>query len=165
MRPDDHLLIVGASARAAAFSALRAGLRPWCADLFADEDLRARCIVERVDAVGYPNNLLEAARQAPPGPWMYTGALENHPKLVRRLRRRGPLWGNVYYWLQEVRQPWVVAVRLGRVGVPCPAVLGTSERLPPRTRWLRKPLTGAGGRGIAFWEGQPQEHDQAPGVF
>jgi len=33
-----QVLIVGASARAAAFSALRAGLRPWCADLFADLD-------------------------------------------------------------------------------------------------------------------------------
>src|SRR5437763_9510980 len=32
----EHLLILGASTRAAAFSALRAGLRPSCADLFSD---------------------------------------------------------------------------------------------------------------------------------
>ncbi len=38
MASPQHLLIFGASARAAAFSALRAGLQPWCADLFADAD-------------------------------------------------------------------------------------------------------------------------------
>ena len=40
---NEHLLLFGASVRAAAFSALRAGLRPWCADLFGDADLQARC--------------------------------------------------------------------------------------------------------------------------
>jgi len=35
------LLILGASCRAAAFSALRAGFRPRCADYFADRDLAA----------------------------------------------------------------------------------------------------------------------------
>ena len=40
------LLILGASARAAAFSALRIGLRPTCADLFADADLASACPVD-----------------------------------------------------------------------------------------------------------------------
>ncbi len=35
----ERLLIVGASARAAAFSAMRAGFQPLCADRFADVDL------------------------------------------------------------------------------------------------------------------------------
>ncbi len=51
------LLIVGASARAAAQSALRAGYRPWCVDLFGDVDLRqsAACVVcPRAD---YPRHL------------------------------------------------------------------------------------------------------------
>ena len=43
MQRGERLLIFGASARAAAFSALRAGLAPWCVDLFADADLRGRC--------------------------------------------------------------------------------------------------------------------------
>ena len=30
------LILAGAITRAAAFSAIRAGLRPWCVDLFAD---------------------------------------------------------------------------------------------------------------------------------
>ena len=43
------LLILGASARAAAFSALRAGFAPVGADLFADRDLAAVCPCSRVD--------------------------------------------------------------------------------------------------------------------
>ena len=57
MQPHEHLLIVGASARAAAFSALRAGLRPWCADLFGDDDLRARCFAQRCDSANYPRSI------------------------------------------------------------------------------------------------------------
>src|SRR5215813_1264313 len=92
--PNEHLLIFGASARAAAFSALRAGLRPWCADLFADTDLRACCPALALDPGSYPQGFVQAARQGPPGPWLYTGGLENRPDLVRRLARQRPLWGN-----------------------------------------------------------------------
>ena len=49
MNTRQNLLILGASTRAAAFSALRAGLAPRCVDFFADRDLAAVCPVERVD--------------------------------------------------------------------------------------------------------------------
>src|SRR6516162_6995898 len=94
MRAQEPLLIVGASARAAAFSALRAGLRPTCADLFADADLRARCPVRCVEVKDYPRGLLDLPELLTPGPWMYTGALENRPDLVEAMSRRRPLWGN-----------------------------------------------------------------------
>ncbi len=42
---DHDVLIFGASTRAAAFSAVRCGLRPHCADYFADRDLAAICPV------------------------------------------------------------------------------------------------------------------------
>src|SRR5205807_1077251 len=87
MAQEQSLIIVGASARAAAFSALRAGLRPWCIDLFADADLRARCPVTHLEPDRYPYGLAELLPQAPPGPWMYTGGLENRPNLIRRLAR------------------------------------------------------------------------------
>ena len=58
---NEHLLILGASVRAAAFSALRAGLRPWCVDLFADLDLRANCPALVIDASRYPNGLAALA--------------------------------------------------------------------------------------------------------
>ena len=47
------LVIIGASARAAAFSAHRAGMRPWCVDLFGDADLARRFPVRRVALADY----------------------------------------------------------------------------------------------------------------
>ncbi|HEV3142691.1 MAG TPA: ATP-grasp domain-containing protein [Gemmataceae bacterium] len=146
------LLIAGASARAAAFSALRAGLRPWCVDLFADADLRLRCPVQAIPAKRYPRGLIEYFREAPPGPWMYTGALENHPALIERLSRLRPLWGNPADALRRVRSPLVVAKMLCEAGLPCPEVRMGGQDLPANKRWLVKPFAGAGGAGIRFWE-------------
>src|SRR5262245_65865579 len=101
----DRLLILGASARAAAFSALRAGLEPWCADLFVDADLGCRCAAHRVAALGYPEALEELARQAPPAPWLYTGGMEHYPDLVDRIAKRRPLWGNLGEVLRLARSP------------------------------------------------------------
>src|SRR5436309_1085092 len=92
--PPSSVLILGASARAAAFSALRAGLRPWCADLFADADLLTRCPAVRVTAKDYVQVFLELASRKQPGPWMYTGGLENRSDLVGKIAERRPLWGN-----------------------------------------------------------------------
>ena len=58
-----QLILIGASVRAAAFSALRAGLRPWCADLFGDLDLRQRCPSVVVPAERYPARDFEAMQQ------------------------------------------------------------------------------------------------------
>src|ERR1051325_6805760 len=87
-----HVIILGASTRAAAFSAARAGLSPWCVDLFADADLSRRFPVRKVPLADYPHALLAALNDAPPGPVIYTGGLENHPSLLERIAR--PLWGN-----------------------------------------------------------------------
>ena len=83
-----NLLIVGASARAAAMSAVRAGFSPWCSDLFADLDLRAfvpevvRCPIDQ-----YPSAFSKILRSAPEAPWIYTGGIENHPNLIRTMAR------------------------------------------------------------------------------
>ncbi len=93
MTASPHLLIVGASARAAAFSALRVGLHPWCADLFADVDLRQRCVVTRLTGK-YPDDFRPFIESDLPGPWMYTGGVENWPRFVARSADRRSLWGN-----------------------------------------------------------------------
>jgi predicted ATP-grasp superfamily ATP-dependent carboligase len=152
MDPGEHLLIVGASVRAAAFSALRAGLRPWCADLFADADLQTRFPVVAVPDGSYPEGLASIVGNGPLGPWMYTGALENRPALVREIARRRPLWGNDGDVLQQVRHPHRVAEILRAKGLPCPAVRMETRGLPDG-RWLVKPRSSAGGSGIRFWKG------------
>src|SRR5208337_966249 len=162
MSSSDKLLIFGASARAAAFSALRAGLQPWCADLFADADLQARCPVTRLPTDRYPDGFLDLANSRPPGPWIYTGALENSPRLVRAISSLRPLWGNDAESLHLCRAPGKVASILAAANVPCPPVRLPGD-VPRRGCWLIKLLHGAGGRGIRFRTG-PSGTDQSPRV-
>ena len=146
MRP---LVIVGASARAAAASARRAGFAPWCADLFADVDLRAiashavRCPIQN-----YPAALLEIIQSAPEAPWIYTGGLENHPRLIETMAQIRPLWGNDGDVLRRARSPFVIEQCLREADLPFLDVRPADAKLPAGGRWLRKPLSGSGGQGI-----------------
>src|SRR5262245_2003526 len=98
-----NVVIVGASGRAAAWSALRAGLSPWVFDLFADADLHGQCQARRIEASAYPYGLVEAHSEAPLGPLLYTGALENHPRLLAELAWKRRLWGNGAAAVRSVR--------------------------------------------------------------
>lgn len=147
------LVIVGASTRAAAFSALRAGLCPRCADLFADRDLRAACPVIRIASARYPEGFADVLTSDWPGPWMFTGALENHPGLVDRGAELRPLLGTCGPPLRFTRNPLWLARALAANGWRGPR---TRRRPPAATdpaRWLRKPLRGCGGTGIGFCNG------------
>ena len=139
-----QLVIVGASARACAESAIRAGYSPRSFDLFADMDLRATGPVTRLSA-GYR----ELDSLFPPGddPWMYTGGLENHPRLVDNLCRRRPLWGIAGRALRWARRPWRWCAVLRDAGLPVP------DWRPVSGASLLKPLAGAAGKGIRPWTG------------
>jgi predicted ATP-grasp superfamily ATP-dependent carboligase len=166
MGPTSHLILLGASVRAAAFSALRAGLRPWCADLFADADLRAISPVVAVPAADYPDGLVELARQGPPGPWMYTGALENRPDIVRKIRsERAALWGNNSAVLQQARSPLVIDSLFACAKITRPDVRLEAASVPTDGSWLVKPLRGAGGSGIQVWKGQVRGQPRLRGVY
>jgi predicted ATP-grasp superfamily ATP-dependent carboligase len=138
------LIIVGASARAAAFSAARAGFAPYAIDLFADCDLAALCPAVRIDR--YPVGFLRALAEAPDAPWMYTGGLENHPRLVARLAGLRTLWGNPPSVLAEVRNPRRLAEVLREEGLPCPELWPGGD-LAGR-KWLVKPTRGSAGLGV-----------------
>ncbi len=165
MDESNRLLLFGASTRAAAFSALRAGLKPWCVDLFADRDLRARCLVQLLRGK-YPDAFLDALRTAPPAPWLYTGGLENHPRLVRQMSQGRELWGNGATTLAWARNPMFVADMVRAAGLAAPAAcapaLGFGE-LPAagERRWLVKPIEGTGGRDIDYWSGDEVDQPAA----
>jgi uncharacterized protein len=144
-----QLIILGASTRAAAMSALRAGLTPWCADLFADADLVRIATVRKIAADAYPEGLLDALKDAPQAPVMYAGALENRPDLIERIER--PLLGNPASVLRAVRSPKRWADCLRAHGLPCPRM---SEEAQATGTWLLKPRRSAGGFGIHAYQGQ-----------
>jgi len=86
-----ELLIVGASTRAAAFSAIRTGFQPVCVDQYADLDLREIAEVllktdDRSDWIGTLN-------QRPALDWIYTGAMENQPELIAQISQKHRLRG------------------------------------------------------------------------
>ncbi len=125
-------------------------LDPICADLFADRDLRACAQV--LDVTDYPQGLVRAAATAPACPWMYTGGLESHPRLVARISQSRPLWGNGPEVLRRIRDPWHVRQLLEDAGLPVLRVWPRRIAPPPADgRWIQKPCRGAAGRGIRIW--------------
>ena len=147
------LLILGASARAAASSAIRLGLRPACADLFADADLAANCPITKIDPVDYPAGLATFAATLPPTRWLYTGAIENRPDLVDRISSRHQLLGNLGRTLRGVRDPLALAGAFRDAGIVAPEVRIDPSGLPVDGSWLCKPIASGGGQGICPWLG------------
>jgi predicted ATP-grasp superfamily ATP-dependent carboligase len=143
------LLIVGASARAAAFSALRAGFDPVCLDYYADADLAAVSRVRRVEGA---QGLLDAISEVPSVPALYTGAIENEPAILDALAARGPLWGNPRSIVEQVRNPRVLAEAFDQLRLPRLDVRSADQPPPRDGTWLIKPLRSGGGRQIAPWE-------------
>jgi uncharacterized protein len=165
-----NLAILGASARAAAYSARRAGLLPSAADLFGDRDLAE--IANWTAIRDYPLGAVEAASRLPPGPWIYTGGLENYPELIDQIaaarpagERCGvsppvqpelidqiaaarPLLGNPGEVLRAVRDPLRLAACLRQNGLDAPDVSRERPGSTDSLQWLRKPLRSGGGHGI-----------------
>ena len=164
---DNPLIIVGASARAAAFSAYRAGYTPYWLDQFGDEDLRQRFPGNVIP--DYPQAAVELIAGAPDAPFLVTGAMENHPGVLEQLCAQRKLLGNPKPVCSRVRDPSGLYEALRRNRIPCPAVRivnrGQISSMRPHVvsgglspyldDWLMKPLRSAGGIGTRRYHGQP----------
>ncbi len=147
--------VVGASVRAFAESAFRAGWAVHAADLFGDIDL-CRVAVDsiRVSAApGYPHGLPAAIAASPPGPCVYTGAIENHPEIIAALARERPVAGCGAAAVTEVRDPRRLAAAIRTAGGSFPETFADPAGLPCDGTFVVKPLASAGGRGISRWRG------------
>ena len=146
-----NVAIVGASARAAAYSTVRAGHSPIAADLFADGDLCDLCTTSVVRP--YPDGFADWLATLDVDGWFYTGALENYPHLVDRLATLRPLWGNPGQVLQRVRDPWQLAAELQHDALRPPEMRRSVEGLPTDGSWLVKTNRGSSGSGVRSWRG------------
>jgi len=153
------LIVLGASARAAAQSARRAGFRPWCVDIFADTDLRAIAPARRIPAAAYPHGFVSVVRDhAPLAPVVYTGGLEDYPAILSELAQHRPIWGYFHPSPQcgdSIRNPQFVQDLCTRAGIARPGLALDPTDLPMDGSWLLKPSIGSGGLHIARWRGQP----------
>lgn len=156
------LVIVGASVRGMAASATRAGFRVFAADLFGDHDLRT--VASMVTTVKqYPDGIEEAVDPFPIAPVIYTGGLENHPRLLAHLAVRRPLAGSRAEAVARVRDPFLLARSVRGAGLHFPETRCDPAGLPVDGTWLIKPVASAGGRGIRPWFGQ--NTDGLPSVW
>ncbi len=145
-----RLLLVGASTRAAACSARRAGFRPICCDLFADADTQA--IAETRQVHDYPRGVLSLLPELPAAPVVYVGALENEPDILRAIAGRQPLFGNPAEIIDTVRDPLQLVQGLASIRQPHLAVRGREDPPPRDGTWVIKPVRTAAGRRIAVWD-------------
>jgi predicted ATP-grasp superfamily ATP-dependent carboligase len=128
------------------------GMTPTTIDLFADLDLREVARATRIDRDEYPQGLQGRLADAPDGPWMYVGALENQPDLIRRIASNRPLWGASRDALERVKSPERIQAWMLDAGL---LPVETREAPPRNSRgsWLVKPLASGGGREIQLWTG------------
>lgn len=139
-----RLAILGASARAAAFSAVHAGYEVVTCDLFGDADLRA-CGVEAHQVDRYPEGFLGWLSGEQCDGWLYTGGLENYPALVDQLAAHSKLLGNPGCVLRKVRSPADLSRCLGYF---FPETRTSPEGLLTDGSWLAKRCQSAGGSGV-----------------
>lgn len=156
-RVDDPVLIVGISTRALAESATLAGYACRSVDAFGDLDQKLRVpnlalgrdLGRRYSAA----SAVAVARDLPAGAACYVANLENHPAAVRRLGAGRRLLGNGPAALVRVRDPFALASAVRAAGGRVPLTLppGEAPRAGGGREWLRKPLRGGGGSGVAAW--------------
>jgi len=154
--------ILGASVRAAAHSARRAGHSVWGRDLFADVDLLAAADAQSIQR--YPVEFLAALSCSPTRPWIYTGALENYPGLLARLAKIRPLWGNAASVARSVRNLSLLGEVLRSAKIPFPETVPVKQLCAGQTqthgqRWLYKPRRTGGGLRICLLDSLDQAVD------
>ncbi|MFO0948779.1 MAG: ATP-grasp domain-containing protein [Planctomycetota bacterium] len=157
-----EVVVVGASVRALAQSVIRAGGRPIPCDLFADGDLRRLAATEVIGREGYPEDFEPFLRRHAGIPWMYTGGLENAPKLLSRWAEISPLWGNTGEVVQEARSPERMVEFLRKEGLATLEVTRDPREIPADGSWMIKPIHGTGGMGVRPWWGESAEKKFEP---
>jgi uncharacterized protein len=141
-----RLAIVGASVRAAAQSALRAGFEVVGADLFADADLDGVCPITKIE--DYPHGFADWLAEQDVDAWMYTGALENYPDLVDHMATIKPLWGVSGEALRRCRDPLVLQEVFNEAGVAFPETRRINEVDWRKRVWLAKSYRHSNGAGV-----------------
>ncbi|NOZ38745.1 MAG: ATP-grasp domain-containing protein [Planctomycetes bacterium] len=149
------IAVVGASARAAVFSLLRAKRQVAAADLFADADLARHCPAMRISP--YPEGFFDWLAETECVNWLYTGALENSPALVDRLSRSQFLLGRTLLGhagdvLRRVRDPLELQAVLTRADLQFPETIAAAGK-QINNAWLGKTYSGSSGSGVGVIDG------------
>ncbi|MDQ2104096.1 ATP-grasp domain-containing protein, partial [Azospirillum isscasi] len=147
------IIVAALSARALAAAARRGGLRPAAIDLFADLDTRRLaepCLrlpsgALRLDSGALLGTLARAELRGLP--LVYGAGFEDDPALLARIADDRPLLGNRAEVVARVKDPFLFAAALDRLGIPHPPVARVLDA--PPGDYLLKRTGGSGGGHIA----------------
>ena len=111
---------------------------------------------EVITVQNYPHSLPDDVAHVRADGWFYCGALENSPKILERIMKKGnfigPLLGTSPDGLRGLRNPEWLAKTLKGVGLETLPVANQSSPPVPDGTWVQKPLASAGGRMIRVWD-------------
>lgn len=174
-----RLLITGASTRAAAWSALRAGFFPVCADRFGDEDLQQAAEVHDLKYIhaqlsdGKPEIVAAARIRISERNWTVEELFRGEAESAQLNRYLGPILGPDA--MQSYKGDSVIPNVLSEAGLPFleekprfeihpssdPSRLGyVLPAVPPASDggWIEKPVFGSGGgRDVRLWDAAAAE--------
>lgn len=124
-------------------------------------DLRRIAPVKVCPPDHWPAGVLPLLDDAPDAPLIYTGALENHPRLLEAIAFEFEVIGCSADTVRRVRRPEALAdlPEIRRIKIPKivrrRSLISRLSRLAfgalSRRRYLRKPLNSCGGHGVGFF--------------
>jgi len=154
-QPD--VLVVGASARAAGWSACHAFKQIAACDRFGDSDLREcattlvtptlrrKDVAKRLQAQQWFEGLNSIAV-------LPAGGMENQPTLWKWLERSSDFWGTKWHHVRQVRDPKSVVTGIQSLPIRCPEHRHAGDAPPRSGRWLLKSKNSGGGIQVSVWE-------------
>lgn len=140
-------------------SAVRAGFQPRALDQFADADLTRLCPTQVLRR--FPTSVLQAIHAEPVRPWMYSGGLENYPRVIERLSQQRELLGNSAAVVRCVRKQNELARVAGQGGYRIPPTSVDLHGAPRDGSWLVKRARSAGGLHVRRWD-ESTAHSELP---
>jgi uncharacterized protein len=156
MRERPALIVVGASARALAASALRAGFAPLAIDVFGDGDTRALS----ADCLRLEGGLADGLREAAlmpaidamaaaydPFGIVYGSGFDDKPELIAAMARRLRVLGNSAAAMARAKDPLALAELCADCGISHPEIRLSAPA--DQTGWLVKKRGGAGGGHVS----------------
>ncbi|MCR9199131.1 MAG: ATP-grasp domain-containing protein [Planctomycetaceae bacterium] len=146
----ERIILIGASVRSLAESALAEGLVPFCVDMFGDRDLRACVVEEECRTIAGFSQAAEVVRHLPAEvPAIVVGGGESHEELLQRLQQQRRVAGSAS---TIRRSPDRLFAMLQQAGCAVPRwSLTPEDRDPVVAKWLHKQMDSSGGLGVTRW--------------
>lgn len=165
MPPTETVVLIGASIRAAAQSARRAGFQVVGIDLFGDRDCRDAC--QRFAMLDQTDDSAKLLDEYPSARVVCVGGFTDATSVLRSLGRHAHRIETALQRQAHLKQPETLRDLAIASGLSFPETITDDEceidcqRLTSG-RWLVKPRTGSGGIGVHWFDGDAKK--LGPGV-